>query len=96
MNGLEFIAPMVVAVTLIVTTGAVVLLRPLSKRMGELLDVMTKQKSAIQPAEVEQLRIQVSAVESRLALLEERQRFTDQLLESRTGGESLPEIGRGR
>jgi hypothetical protein len=89
MEALEFIAPMIVGVTFIVTTGAVILLRPLSRRLGELLQVMSKQKA--QPdvtPELEQMRTVLSSVESRLALLEERQRFTDALLERRSDSET--------
>ena len=36
----EFIAPMIVGIVLIFTVGGVILLRPIAKRLGALLDVM--------------------------------------------------------
>jgi hypothetical protein len=84
MDGLEFIAPMIVSVTLIVTTGGVILLRPLSKRLAELLQAMTREKlSPTEEKELAQLRAHSAAMESRLALVEERLAFTEALLEKK-------------
>ena len=83
MNQLEFIAPMVVAITAILTVGGVIILRPLSNRLAELLHAMSREKATpSQLHELEQMRAQLSAIESRLALIEERQGFTEALLES--------------
>ena len=41
----DALAPMIVGVTLIITTGGVVLLRPLTKRLVELLELTTRQKA---------------------------------------------------
>lgn len=80
---LEFIAPMVVAVVLIVTTAGVILLRPLARRLGELLHAITQEKlSPTQVKELGQMRELFSTMESRLALLEERQTFTESLLDA--------------
>lgn len=78
---LEILAPMLVAIVLILTVGGVVLLRPLSRRLGELLEVMARERE--QPrleGEVERLRDVVETMSGRLALLEERVDFTDALL----------------
>ena len=75
------IAPMVVAVVLILTTGGVVLLRPLSKRLSELLELYTRDKAGGQIAEIRRMREVVETLEARLRLVEERQDFTDRLLE---------------
>lgn len=86
MNDLEFIAPAVVAMTAILTVGGVIILRPLSNRLAELLHAITREKATpSQLQELEQMRAQLSAVESRLALMEERQGFTEALLESGRG-----------
>ena len=80
---LEFIAPMVVAIVLIVTTGGVILLRPLARRLGELLHAMTQEKlSPTHVKELGQMRELFSTMESRLSLLEERQTFTESLLDA--------------
>ena len=78
---MEDIAPMVVAITFIVVTGGVALLFPLSRKLGILLEAMAREKHSDQGnAEVARLRDTVSSLESRLALLEERQNFSEALL----------------
>ncbi|MCI0433598.1 MAG: hypothetical protein L0271_08105 [Gemmatimonadetes bacterium] len=80
------IAPMIVAVTFIVVTGGVILLRPVARRLGDLIDVMiadkrrVSQPDALTPSDVERLRNVIESVDQRLRLLEERQDFTDALL----------------
>ncbi len=77
----EFLAPMIVMVTLIVTTGGVVLLRPLTKRLVELLEVTTREKANPQvQGDSDVMRDLLETMNSRLALLEERQDFTERLL----------------
>jgi predicted phosphoribosyltransferase len=86
---------MIMGVTLIVTTGGVILLRPLSRRLGELLQVMTQQKlGPPQQRELEQMRALLAAMESRMARLEKRQGFTEALMESKEPAASLPEAKR--
>ena len=77
----EFLAPMIVMVTLIVTTGGVVLLRPLTKRLVKLLEVTTREKANPQvQGDSDVMRDLLETMNSRLALLEERQDFTERLL----------------
>ena len=77
----EFLAPMIVMVTLIVTTGGVVLLRPLTKRLVELLEATTREKANPQvQGDSDVMRDLLETMNSRLALLEERQDFTERLL----------------
>ena len=86
-------APMIVMVTGIVTTGGVLILRPIAKHLAAYLQAMTEQSrlgSGHGPQEMAQLRDTLSAVESRLALLEERQNFTENLLTSRREQQALP------
>lgn len=81
----EFIAPMVMSVVFIITTGAVILLRPLSRRLGDLLEVMAAERKDPQlKEELAKVRELQEILSERLALLEERQEFTDALLR---GGE---------
>lgn len=78
---LEILAPMIVAIVLILTVGGVVLLRPLSRRLGELLEVMAREREQPRLGEdMARLREVVDTVNGRLALLEERLDFTDALL----------------
>ena len=80
----EAIVPMIVGVVLIITVGGVVLLKPLTSRLVELIDVMTREKGEGRLArDVDHIRDLVETTNSRLALLEERQDFTDRLLASR-------------
>lgn len=79
----EVIAPMVVMLALIVTTGGVILLYPISKRLGQLLEAMTQEKRAgTLQKELAQARELMATMESRLSLLEERQSFSEALLDS--------------
>jgi hypothetical protein len=77
----EMIAPMVVGVVLILTTGGVILLRPLSRRLGDLLEAMAAERR--DPGvrdELARVRESVDVLGERFALIEERQEFTDALL----------------
>jgi hypothetical protein len=79
------LAPMIVMVTGIITAGAVILFRPLTSRLGGLIHAMTEEK--LRPGaqrEVVQLHEVVARLESRLSLLEERQGFTESILDGKT------------
>lgn len=76
----EFIAPMVVSVVLILTVGGVALLRPVAKRLGALLDVMVMEKTRVSQADDGRLVESIETLHDRLALLEERQDFTERLI----------------
>ena len=95
---LGILAPMLVAIVLTLTIGGVTLLKPLSKRLGELLEVMARERQ--QPRlgnEVEHIRELLETMNGRLSLLEERQDFTDALLSDpdrlrlRSGEKNPPE-----
>lgn len=43
----EFVAPMILSIVLILTVGGVVLLRPLTKRLVELIEVMTRDEAEV-------------------------------------------------
>ena len=78
----EVIAPMVVGTTLILTVGGVILLRPLAKRLGILLEVYAKEQQSGLQGDVGQLRDLMETMNARLQLIEERQDFTERLLSS--------------
>lgn len=84
----EFIAPMITAIVLIVTVGGVAVLRPLSKRVADLLEVFARDRH--QGHELGQVRDLLETMNARLQLLEERQDFTERLLTSRA--ERTPEL----
>jgi hypothetical protein len=81
---MEELAPMLVAITLILTSGAVFLLRPIAKRLGDLLELMAKQRTGeIEAPKQERMETLLESISSRMALVEERLDFTDSLLSSR-------------
>ncbi len=75
---------MMVPITAILTTGTVMLLRPISKELGGLLQAMTQErKLRATPAptpDMTQVRDLLTAIDSRLSLMEERQDFAEALL----------------
>jgi len=80
---MEELAPMLVAITMILTTGAVLLLRPVAKRLGDLLELMAKQRSGeIEAPKNERMEQLLDALDTRLGLVEERLDFTDSLLQA--------------
>ncbi|MET0398716.1 MAG: hypothetical protein ABW277_18140 [Longimicrobiaceae bacterium] len=77
------LGPTIVMVTGIVSTAGVLILRPISKRLGELLEAMTRERRLPdRGAEVAQLRDLMQSIDSRLALMEERQDFAEAILSS--------------
>jgi hypothetical protein len=84
------LAPMIVMTTGIITTGAVLILRPITKRLGRLFEVMAEQRLQ-QPAppppapDMGQIRELLVGIDNRLSLMEERQDFAEALL---SAGES--------
>ena len=77
----EFIAPMIVGTVMILTTGGVLVLRPIAKRLGALLEVMAREKASLPTEEIRLLRESLETMHHRMSLLEERQDFTERLLD---------------
>lgn len=90
----EFIAPMIVAVVLIVTVGGVAVLRPIAKRVSDLLELYARDRQSGLENDVGQMRDLLETMNARLQLMEERQDFTERLLSS--GGEARPGSGEDR
>ena len=87
------VAPMIVMVTAILTAGGVLLFWPLSRRVGELLRVMAQERLAPgSDRDVLQLHDLLARLDSRLSLLEERQGFTESLMDAKSAaiGERIP------
>jgi hypothetical protein len=83
---MDDIAPMIVAVTFILTTGGVIILRPIAKRLTDLIDLYTRDRESGVQAEVQQMRDLLETTSARMQLLEERQDFTERLLGSEEKG----------
>jgi hypothetical protein len=90
---MDEIAPMVVGVFLIVTTGAVALLRPITKKLGTYLEVLAEERrlalqERAQPSlkanEAARLAAALERIEDRLAHVEKNQDFTERLLAERS------------
>jgi hypothetical protein len=78
---LEILAPMVFAVILTLTIGGVILLKPIANKLGTLLEAMAKEKQEPRLTEdLGNIRELLETMNGRLSLLEERQDFTDALL----------------
>ena len=78
---LELLAPMVFAVILTLTIGGVILLKPIANKLGNLLEAMAKERTTPQlDTELGHLRDLLETTNARLSLLEERQVFTEALL----------------
>jgi len=42
----DMVAPMIIAVTFILTVGGVAIIRPISKRLGDLIDLYSRDRQA--------------------------------------------------
>jgi hypothetical protein len=78
----EFIAPMLTGIVFIVTVGGVLVLRPIAKRVSELLELYARDKTTGVENDVHQVRDLLETMNARLQLMEERQDFTEKLLHS--------------
>ncbi len=79
----ENIVMAVILVTLFLTIGGVLVLHPIAKRVGDLLEVMTRERlDPSRSKEMEHVHDLLETVTSRMSLMEERQEFTDRLLQS--------------
>ena len=76
------IAPMVVIVMLTLTVGGVLLLRPIAKRPGDIAELMLRDKQGGAEGELRRIGDLLETVSARMALREERQDFTERLLDS--------------
>lgn len=80
--GAEWV-PAAVGIVFFLTVGGVILLRPITKRLGEYLEVLIREKREEPRVEgQEQLRHSLEGLEDRLSLVEEKLEFTERLLAS--------------
>ena len=89
------LAGMLFTLLLVAMIAGFILLLPITRRLGALLEQRLQEKgTAFSPAEVSQLRAAVDSLRSEVERLSERQAFTEVLLEERRPAE-LPEKTRG-
>jgi hypothetical protein len=78
-------------VTLVVTIGGVILLKPLMRNLGNYLEAKAGERKVLEdgtPADWDRLVSGLEAVEKRLQAIEERQDFTEKLLSKPREGAS--------
>jgi hypothetical protein len=89
------IAPMVMGLTFMVVGGAVLILRPIAKRLGDYLETLAAARRAqVQTPQDRRLVETLERVEERLRLLEDRQDFTDAMLARGSDRARLPQTER--
>ena len=92
----EFIAPMVMGVTLFLSIAGVLVFRPLTKRLGDLIEVTARnRKTPPGQEDVARLTEVVSRLADRIDQLEERQEFTERVLTSAERSEQVKLRGHG-
>ncbi len=85
------LAGLLVPMTIILTTGGVLVLRPIAKRLGLLLELMAKEKMRPPSDDLRRLQQSLDTINERLSLIEERQDFTERLI-GRGGAGSVGEL----
>ena len=92
------IAPMLVGMTLILTTGGVILLRPIASRLGKYLEVLAEERrQALQKtvgrssADSQRMLSVLEAMDERMQRLEDRQDFPDRLLTPKSETPRIPQ-----
>ncbi|UCC74483.1 MAG: hypothetical protein JSV86_07995 [Gemmatimonadota bacterium] len=79
------VAPFVLGMTFILCTAGIIILRPLTKRLGDLMEARNRERqeqAQLGPQELARITDVVSRLADRIETLEERQDFTDRLLDS--------------
>jgi hypothetical protein len=95
----EAIAAMITSVVLFVVVGAVVLLRPLAKRLGDLAEAFVLDRREGVPRlreELERTHELLQSQRERVALLEERLDFTEELVREASRAKRLGSGDEGR
>lgn len=78
----DILAPLIISVVLTLTVGGVLLLRPIAKRLGDIAELMLHEKKGGTESELRRMGDLLETVSARMGLLEERQDFTERLLET--------------
>jgi len=73
-----------IPITMFISLAAVLILRPITTKLGGLLQVMTKERTATntESAELTRMRVVMEHVSKRMDLIEERLDFTERLVSS--------------
>jgi hypothetical protein len=82
-----------IPIFLFLSTAAVLILRPISSKLGSLLEAMARERQApsqVDTGEIARLRLLVEHVAKRVELMEERVDFTERLLSTRARNGATP------
>ncbi len=90
----EALATVVVPTVFILTMGAIIILRPITKRLTDLIELYSRDRQSVMHGDVQQMRDLLETMNARLQLLEERQDFTDRLLSPEATKLKRPELPR--
>ncbi len=77
------VAPFILAMTLILSVAGIIILRPLTKRLGNMMELKSRakhQEPGISSEDVARLTDVMSRLTDRIESLEEKQDFTERLL----------------
>ena len=88
----DFVAPMITLIVFFLTVGGVLALRPIAKRLGDIVELMLREKQEGAQGELRRMA-DLETVSARMGLLEERQDFTERLLSSPEREEAEPPSG---
>ena len=80
-----------ITVVVVLTIGGIILLRPISKHLGQYLEAKANERKALgarAPEDWDRLFEALDGMADRMTRLEERQEFTENLLARPRGGES--------
>jgi len=80
---MEELAPALVGITFFFSVAAVLIFRPLTKRLGDMLTQMQRdrQGARLDQGEIARVHNQMEQMQGRIELLEERLEFTERLLD---------------
>ena len=77
---------MITLIVFFLTVGGVLVLRPIAKRLGDIVEFMLREKQEGAQGELRRMADILDTVSARMGLLEERQDFTERLLSSPGAG----------
>ncbi len=83
---MEEIIALLIPIVFILAAASVLILRPITKRLGEALQQIQQDRheARLDQGQLEQVRAVVESVQDRLELVEQRQSFFESLIESRS------------
>jgi hypothetical protein len=87
----EFIAPVIISTVMFLTVGGVMVLRPIAKRVGDLIELYVRDRQESLHGEALHMRDLLETMNALLQLLEDRQDFTERLLTGQKSSDPVDE-----